>query len=788
MKAITEPITKQFGNIYGSSFEVGEVALTDGIFKSSQDLGKNFIMSLDPDRLLAPVAYSTGASTDKSKYYGGWEAYKYRTYNGTGISGHSLGHWLSAMSTMYASTGDAEVKEKLDYAVGKLEEYQNIDGSGFIGGFEKSGFEAALKGNLKVSAFDLNGYWVPWYSLHKIYQGLIDAYELTGNETALSVVCRFADWAIDVTKDMSDDKFNNMLNCEYGGMNEAMAELYDITGEKKYLDFAVRFSQSAILDPLSQGIDELEGKHANTQIPKVLGAAAVYEADTDRTDYRRAAEFFYDTVVNHRSYVIGGNSNREHFGSMKDEVLGTQTLETCNTYNMMKLAEYLYKWEHDPKYMDYYELALFNHILAAQDPNTGEKTYFMSTKPGHFKVYSDALHGNSFWCCVGSGMENPGRYTRDIYYHDGDEFYVNQFISSTVKWNAKGLTVSQNTNYPYENTTVIKIDSGSAQADIKIRIPSWIASAATVQVNDETAVSVNESGYYTISRVWSEGDTIKVTLPMALHTYTARDSENKVAFMYGPVVLAGELGTENFPKTDLVNDHTSLDAHTGIEVADIIVDDKNPDTFIRLTDPETLEFTMSANGQTITLVPYADLHHERYTLYWNLYQTGESIVKDEFTKKLDSVTIDTVRPNEQQPEVDHNMQKNNSYSGYFADVSRGWRDARGENGSFSYDMNVSSDSDKVYVMALYWGSDGPFGADGVSYTREFDIFADDTKIGTQRLNNNSAGNLIYIYYEIPEELRAGKEKVTIKFAPAGANKAAGGVFEVRTTTEKVEKQ
>jgi hypothetical protein len=788
LKPLAKPVSKNYGNPYGSSFEVSEVTLTDGIFKTSQDTGKAFIMSLDVDRLLAPVAYSTGASTDKSKYYGGWEAYQYRTYSGTGISGHSLGHWMSAAATMYAATGDEEVKEKLDYVVDKLAEYQKIDGTGYIGGVEKSGLVKALSGTLNVDSFDLNGYWVPWYSFHKIYQGLVDAYNLTGNEKALTVVCGFADWAIDVTKDMSDDKFNEMLNCEYGGMNEVMAELYDITGEKKYLDLAVRFSQPSILTPLSNDIDELSGKHANTQIPKVLGAAAVYEADEDRTDYREAAEFFYDTVVNHRSYVIGGNSNYEHFGSITEEVLGTETLETCNTYNMMKLTEYLYRWNHDASYMDYYEKALFNHILASQDPNTGEKTYFMSTKPGHFKVYSDALDGNSFWCCVGSGMENPGRYTRNIYYKDGDDFYVNQFISSTVEWKEKGLTVSQTTNYPYEDTTVIKIEKGSAEAAMKIRIPSWIASAATIKINDEDAITTSKTGYYTIDRVWKEGDVITVTLPMALHTYTARDSANKVAFMYGPVVLAGDFGTESFPSSDLVNDHTSLDNYTSIDVDDLVVEDKNPETFIKLKDSKKLEFTMSVNGNDIKLIPYADLHHERYTLYWYLYGKDEEIEKDAFTIALDAATTDTVRPNEQQPEVDHNMQKNNSYSGYFDTVSRGWRDARGADGYFSYDMKVSSDAEKNYVMALYWGGDGAFSADNVSYTREFNILVDDTVIGTQTLNNNSPNNLIYAFYEIPSELTEGKDTVTVKFQPTGANKAAGGVFEIRTTTAEVKSE
>ena len=789
MKPLAQAVVNKDQKPSGSSFEVSEVKLTDGIFKTSQDVGKAYIMSFDTDKLLAPVAHSTGASTDTSNYYGGWEAYKYRSYTGKGISGHTLGHWMSAMATMYASTGDEDVKTKLDTVIDKLAQYQAIDGTGYIGGVEKTDLVNALKsGNISASGFELNGYWVPWYSFHKIYQGLVDAYQLAGNEKALEVVCAFADWAIDVTKDLSDDKFNDMLNCEYGGMNEVMAELYNITGEKKYYDLAIRFSQPSIITPLSNGIDELQGKHANTQIPKIIGAAAIYDEDTECTHYRDAAEFFYDTVVNHRSYVIGGNSNREHFGGLTEEVLGPETLETCNTYNMMKLTEHLYSWSHSAEYMDYYERALFNHILASQDPESGEKTYFMATTPGHFKVYSDGENGHSFWCCMGSGMENPGRYTRDIYYKDGDKFYVNQFISSTVDWKEKNMKLSQTTNYPYEDTTVIRVENGSGYAQMKIRIPSWIDSPATIKINEEAPITVSKSGYYAIDREWSEGDRVTVTLPMGLHTYTARDDEHKVAFMYGPVVLAGALGTDSFPTTDRVDDHTVYDNHTAIKVNDIIVNDKAPDTFIEAKDLSKLEFEMTSLDGTVTkLMPYADLHHQRYSLYWMLYGKDENIEKDEFTQKLDAVTIDTVYPNEQQPEVDHAMMKNNSFSGYFSDVSRGWRDARGADGYFSYEMKVNSDADKNYVMALYWGSDGPFSVDGVSYTREFDILVDDTVVGSETLNKKSAGNLVYAYYEIPSELIAGKDKVTVKFRPKGANKAAGGVFEVRTTTDKITK-
>ena len=658
-----------------------------------------------------------------------------------------------------------------------------------MGEAEKTNLVNTLKeGTVNAGAFELNGYWVPWYSFHKIYQGLIDAYELTGNEKALDVAVKFADWGIEVTSNLSDAKFAQMLECEYGGMNEVYAELYRITGERKYMDMAVKFSQKTILAPLSNGIDELQGKHANTQIPKVIGAAAVYDQSPDRTDYRDAARFFYDTVVNHRSYVIGGNSNREHFGSITEEVLGPQTLETCNTYNMMKLCEHLYSWKHSAAYMDYYEKALFNHILASQDPETGEKTYFMATTPGHFKVYSDALGGNSFWCCNGSGMENPGRYTRDIYYKDGNAFYVNQFISSEVTWKEKGLVISQVTNYPYEDTTVIKVGSGSANARMKIRIPSWIADAAEISINGGEPVKVTKTGYYTIEHDWTAGDTVTVRLPMALHTYTARDDGHKVAFMYGPVVLAGRLGTASFPKADRVKDHTSLDNRTSMNVPDIIVSDKAPETFITEKDISRLEFELNnIDGTKITLIPYAELHHERYSLYWMLYGRDESIEKDEFKDALDAVTLDTVYPNEQQPEVDHGMLKNNSFSGYFADVSRGWRDALGADGYFSYELKVDEAAEHNYVTVLYWGGDVPFTEGGVSYTREFDILADDTVIGSETLNNSSPGKLMYKYYEIPGSVLSGKEKVRVTFRTKGAGKAAGGVFEVRTTTEKVEK-
>ena len=692
------------------------------------------------------------------------------------------------MSTMYAATGDSEVKAKLDDAIDKMAQYQATDGTGYVGGVEKGDLETTLKaGTVNAQKFELNGYWVPWYSFHKIYQGLIDAYKLGGNEKALNVVKGFADWAVDVTSNLTDAKFAQMLETEYGGMNDVMAQLYEITGEQKYLDLAVKFSQKSILEPLSSDIDRLDGLHANTQIPKIIGAAEVYEQDNSRTDYLEAAKFFYDTVVNNRSYVIGGNADYEHFSAMGTEPLSNQTLETCNTHNMLKLTEHLYSWNHKAQYMDYYEKALFNHILASQDPETGEKTYFMSTIPGQFKVYSDALNGHSFWCCTGSGMENPGRYTRNIYYKDGDSFFVNLFIASEVTWKEKGLKISQTTAFPYEDTTVIKIESGSADAKFKIRIPSWISDAATVTVNGESE-TVSNSGYYTIERTWQKGDTITVKLPMGLYTYTSRGSDKKTAFMYGPVVLAGTFGSDSYTTNgkDRNDNHTIIDTNkiAAVSVPDIVVEDKNPDTFITAKDISKLEFELTnLDGTKITLIPYADVHHERYTLYWTFYGRDEETEKDEFTAALDAVTTDTVNPYFQQSEIEHNMQKTSSSEAeYFSTAGKGWRDAKGEGEYFSYDMNIDPSAEHNYIMAVYWGSDGPFTKNNVSYTREFEIIADDTVVGEETLNNASPNSLVYKFYEIPSEAIAGKEKVTVKFQTKGANKAAGGVFEVRTTT------
>lgn len=579
------------------------------LYGLSQQTGLDYVLRLDPDRLIAPCYQAMGkASEAKGKRYGGWEAQQ--------IAGHSLGHYLSALADFYASTGNSKAKARMEYVISELKNIQREDG--YLGGIESQPFDMAFGGEVNAEAFGLNGYWVPWYSLHKIYAGLLDAYKMGGNQEALAIVKKMADWACNGSDNMSEEDFQKMLLCEHGGMGEVMAELYDITKDIKYLRMAKRFTHKNIIDPLSKRVDALQGLHANTQIPKIIGAAKIYELTGDEY-YGNAAKFFFETVIRHRSFVIGGNSVGEHFGPSDAEPLAKDSCETCNTYNMMKLAEHMFLWEKNSEYADYYERAFYNHILASQDPDTGAKTYFVSTYPGHFKVYG--TEENSFWCCVGTGMENPGRYNRFIYYIENNDLYINMFIPSTLACAEKGLKLSQKTQFPYADTSEIEIlQSSGSVLNIKIRVPYWIDGELTATVGDKV-YRTREKGYLNISRMWQKGDKIIINTPMKLHQYTSKESLNKISLMYGPVVLAAALGRESFPPEDIVADHLSLMSWEGIDVPRILTDKDDITQWIRPVDKQALTFEIdkgiTSDNQTIPLKPFYDIHHERYTIYFD---------------------------------------------------------------------------------------------------------------------------------------------------------------------------
>ncbi len=776
--------------VYNKSDDAGfigmeDVTLNEGMFKTSQDLGLDYVLKMDVDRMLAPSFEMASLPTPNGvSRYGGWERKGASNWTASKdsftLAGHTLGHWMSAAAVMYASAGSSKAKEMLDYAVEQLSYIQEKTGSGYIGGCNEETFKKAFNGDTSWA----NDYWVPWYGVHKIYQGLIDAYEYTGNYKALDVCVNFADWALEGLGKMTDEQVQRMLNVEYGGMNDVFAELYAITGREEYLVTARRFTHDNILNPLIAEQDKLQGLHANTQIPKIIGAAEIFEHDSVKyQNYGKAAKYFWDIVVNNRSYAIGGNSVSEHFEAIGLESLHHKTAESCNTYNMLKLTEHLYSWEHNSEYMDYYEKALYNHVLGSQDPDTGNKMYFVSLLQGHYRIYGTPF--DSFWCCTGTGMENPGRYSKCIYYKDKDDLYVNLYIPSTVKWEEKGLTLTQETNYPYEETVKITVTDGEADAKLKLRVPSWAKSGATAVYNGETYTK-NEAGYLEIEGNFKTGDEIILTIPMELGIYNSR-ANNQVAFTYGPVVLAAGLGTENFPNDTVVNE-TGLDTTT-TDVPYIIYEGDDINELVEMVDRDTLTLMLNgqfmSEGEDVTLKPFYEIHHQFHNVYWNMNMGG-----DLFLKRLNNVTIDQVQPDGQQDELGHAFETNcgDGHNGSFGanGTNYMWRDAWGASDSyFSYMLGVDKDA-KNYLCVAYWGSDGGFKKNGISYRRDFDIFVDGVKVGSQTINVPKPNNPYYCYYDIPEELTKGKDAVRVKWQVKDNTSCAGGVLEARIVSEKID--
>lgn len=745
------------------------------LFQLSQEVGKNYLLELDVDRLLAPIYEGVGLVPPKPSY-GGWESMQ--------IKGHSLGHYLSALATMYYETEDALLKERLDYIVAVLKCLQREDG--YVGGVSSHPFDEAFTGEFHVDNFSLSHYWVPWYSIHKIYAGLMDCYLLLHHEEALEVLIKLADWAVKGSASMTDEAFQRMLICEYGGMNEVFAELYEVTGNKDYLYIAKRFTQTAIIEPLINEVDDLQGKHANTQIPKVLGVAKLYEV-TKEPQYLTAVKFFFDTVVNNRSYVIGGNSASEHFGVSRTEVLSREAAETCNTYNMMKLAEYLYRWTKESRYMDYYERALYNHILASQDPKTGCKIYFTSNYPGHFKVYG--TKEDSFWCCTGTGMENPGRYTRAIYRHEAEVLYVNLFIAST--YTSEDLSLTVETDFPASEQVKICLNQTvTTEKTIKIRVPSWVKSPVRVVYNNEI-FEKSEAGYISVTALFNEGDEILITLPMCLHEYVSMDDAHKIAVMYGPIVLAAQLGRENFPKEDIVSNHLSLMTHSIIRVPKLITESTSIEEWVSLVDRETLTFKTTAIGQpgdvSFILKPFYATHHERYSLYLFKYtpeeyeqMNDEVLTRDEV---LFNTTVDVVKTGEQQSEIEHHFKSIESYAGYLADVNMWWRDARGVDGMFSYEMKILK-GEPMSLLVSYYGLNGVL-LEPVN--RTFDILVNNQFLYRETLQGTKLPEVVDISYPIPSELlqdlevdEDGTMTVLVTFKNISSESVVGGILEVRT--------
>jgi DUF1680 family protein len=582
-------------------FSLTEVRLLDGPFLHATQLDLKTLMNYEPDRLLARF-YTEAGLKPKADHYMGWE--------NESLAGHSLGHYLSGCSMMYQTTGDERLLQRVNYIVSELKIVQEANGNGYIGAFPKGKkvFEDEVsKGNIRAKGFDLNGIWSPFYTQHKILAGLRDAYRFCGNKEALEVERKFADWIGNIVSPLNEAQMQEMLKCEYGGISETLADLYADTGDEKYLRLSERFYDNIVLDAMKEGKDVLPGRHGNTNIPKLVALSRIYELTGDTAD-RKAAGFFWNTVVNHHSYITGGNGNKEYFGpadSLRNR-LGPETTESCNVYNMLKLSEHLFEWEASAGTADFYERALFNHILATQNPETGNVTYNLSLGMGYFKAFQDPM---DFTCCIGTGMENHSKYGRNIYYHNNEELFLFQYIASELEWKEKGIKLVQRTAYPEEQGSSFEFSCEKpVQLRLQIRYPAWATQGIGIKVNGRPWKITEQPGsFIAVNRSWKSGDRVEIKFPFALRLEPMPDDRNRVALMYGPLVLAGDVG--RLTDSTVVNN-----------IPVLITKDRDPSVWTKPVDGKVNTFITLNTGRPheVEFRPFYLMNDMRYSIYWDI--------------------------------------------------------------------------------------------------------------------------------------------------------------------------
>lgn len=596
-----------------SPFSLHDVRLLDGPFLDAQKRDFGYLLSLQPDRMLHNFRVNAGLEP-KAPVYGGWESEE--PWVNIRCHGHTLGHYLTAASLMYAATADQRMKQRVDYIVGELQACQEQSRTGLVCAFP----DGAAQVENAVSGRQFVG--VPWYTMHKVLAGLHDAHVHAGSALALDVLKKLADWTATATSPMTDDQFQRMLRTEHGGMNEVLADVAALTENSRYLALARRFSHEALLSPLAESRDGLDGLHANTQIPKVVGFQRLFEL-TGEERYATAARFFWETVVGRRSFVTGGHGDGEHFFPPADfakHLDSAKTMETCCTHNMLRLTRLLFQDHPSRGYADYYERALYNGILASQDPESGMMTYFQATRPGYVRLFHTPEQ--SFWCCTGTGMENHARYADSIYFRGSDALWVNLFIPSVVTWKEMGLTLRQTTAFPESPVTRLTATvERPVRATLNVRQPGW-CTGMRMRVNGRRwNLFAAANGYVGIEREWRTGDLVEVQLPMTLRTEPLPGTNDVLAFVYGPIVLAGRLGREGLAPGNqiIVNERESgTMLNAAVEIPVLVGDRAKLPNRIRQDSRDPLTFRTSGIGRhrDVELAPFYRLARERYNLYW----------------------------------------------------------------------------------------------------------------------------------------------------------------------------
>jgi DUF1680 family protein len=735
------------------------VRLTGGPLKNAQDLDGDYLLKLEPDRMLAYFRQRANLEP-KAKPYGGWDG------DGKNLTGHIAGHYLSAVSLMFAATGDARFKERADYIVSELKVVQDAQGDGYLGALAngKERFNEVARGNIRSGGFDLNGLWSPWYVLHKDFAGLRDAYRFTSNRLALELEIKFAAWAEGILSKLDDAQLQRMLNTEFGGMPEVLADLYADTGDARWLALSHKFDHRAVLDPLKRHQDRLAGLHGNTQVPKVMGSLERFIYTGDAGD-GFAAGFFWDRVVQHHTYATGGHGKDEYFGEpdkLNDRVDG-RTAETCNVYNMLKMTRRLFALRPDIEYAEFHERALFNHILASIDSEDGRTCYMVNVGRGVQHEYQRMF--DDFTCCVGSGMESHALHGDGIYYESGGTLWVNLYAPSTAEWKAGGVSLAMETTFPEGDAATLKLTlQSSKELTIALRRPAWAGEGFAAKINNEDVKELSRPGsYLRLKRIWKSGDTIAVTLPKALHLEPLPDNTNRVAVLWGPLVLAGDLGPESFRGRNRNAAAVPVFVAAGKPVAE----------WLKPVADKTGQFRSDGVGREtdVDFVPFYRLHRRTYAIYWDLFtpegwekKAAEIAAERERQHKLERATVAFAQPGEMQPERDFNMQGEDTS----ADRIMGRPARRGRNW-FSFDLPVEP-AHPMKLLVSYYSDEWR--------KRTFDILIEGQKVGEQTIEKGGPVRFFDVGYPVPTNLVAGKQKVTVRFQATNGNEIAA-VFGLR---------
>jgi uncharacterized protein len=728
------------------SFNIGDVKLLDGPFKESQDAEAKYLLSLDKDRLLSPFLTESGLKP-KVPAYPGWET--------RSLPGVALSFYLSGASRLYKLTGNEIYLKNLKYLLSGLSDCQTKNDGYLLG--SRNGKEIFKKleteGYYEEFSNWGEGHGEPYYVLEKLFSGLIDAYRICNNQDALRIATNLADWLERHMSHISDSELQMIMDEEYGGMNWVLSDLYVITGNKKYLDMSKRWEDDHVTIPLKKGIDVLTGIHANTQFPKMSGLAARYPYTADSSDLK-GATFFWDRVVRHRTYVTGGNSESEYFWPLDSlsNTLTPFTEENCNVYNMLKLTSLLYKIEPKAEYADFMERALFNHILSAQNPADGRVCYHLPLMPGAERYYRSLYE--EFSCCVCSGLDSYTRHSEYIYAHTESDLYLNLFIASELTWKEKGISIRQETEFPFKDMTSLKFKcSNDTEMDLKIRNPFWLSGPMIISINGQVQNLTPSYGYFSINRKWKDSDIIDIKLPMNLRYESMPDDKNKIAFFYGPVLLAGALEQKEATMLVKANQPPAL-----------IPCDLPFDQWLEPTGLPLEYKTKIAHPDQINIKPLFELKTDPYSVYWQKeteIEYAKRIIlneqRAEYLKKLEPATFDKVTVGDEESERKHALEGNSTRDKGNSGILNDEMSRSAEPDGFSYNMEIPGD-ESVTLLCKFMGR--------IQNERwDCKIKIDTTTIVSLKRGMDDTYPVIpyQYFFPVPYELTKGKKAINVKF-------------------------